>query len=347
MNIKSYLMNLSRPFTRFLARALDYSFLYCFFILPLFFSSLLDHDLLHLVCIFLVPLFWVPFEAIFISLFGTTPGKALLGIHVRDSACKKLSLKTSFKRSFLTWIKGLGCNLPILNMFLATKRFKQMKAQGVAPWDSQAATQFYHKKKRKLRTLLSSALVFIFSLFFVAEYEVRDVITSSNQEFLVSNVCKKENWKTYAHPKGNYILEFPGIPEVSETKIAIPKSKDHLPFHTINYFSEDNTIEYNLTYTTLPDSWLKWNAALLLRGALKVVAEHVSDHAKILKKHTKKYKNYPAVEFVMEKKNNQECAGRLILIENVLYKMEVVYPKAMQTEVQDQLNAFLESFVPQ
>lgn len=346
MNVKSYLINIAKPFTRFLARALDYSIFYCFFILPLFFTSLLDQDTLHLACVLLIPLFWIPFEALFISLLGTTPGKALLGIHIRDGNCKKLSLKTSFKRSFLTWVKGIGCNLPVLNIFLAAKRFKQMKAQGVAPWDSQDDTQFYHKKKRSLRTLLSSLLMFIFSLFFVAEYEVREVITSSNQEFFSSNLFKKENWQTYADPKGDYTLEFPGLPEVSETKIAIPKSKDHLPFYTINYFTDAKDIEYNLTYATLPDSWLKWNSALLLRGALKVIASHISDNAKVLKKHTKRYKNHPAVEFVMQKKNNQECAGRLVLIGNVLYKIEVIYPKEKQAEVKDQLNAFLESFNP-
>jgi len=346
MNVKSYLINIAKPFTRFLARALDYSIFYCFFILPLFFTALLDHDTLHLACVLLVPFFWIPFEALFISLLGTTPGKALLGIHIRDSNCKKLSLKPSFKRSFITWIKGVGCNLPILNIYLAVKRFRQMKAQGVAPWDSQDVTQFYHKKKKRLRTIISSLLMVIFSLFFIAEYEVREVITSSSQAFTGSGCFKKENWKTYADPKGDYILEFPGVPEISETKIAIPKSKDHLPFQTINYFTESMDVEYNLTHTILPDSWLKWNSALLLRGALKVVASHISDNAKILKKHTKRYKNYPAVEFVMQKKNNQECAGRLILVGNVLYKIEVIYPKEKQTDVQDQLNAFLDSFEP-
>ena len=346
MDIRSYLINISRPFARCLARALDYSFFYAFFILPLFFTSLLDDDIVHLICVVLVPLLWIPFEALLLAFLGTTPGKALFGIHIRDNNKKKLSLAASLKRSVMIWLQGLGANLPILNLLLIIKNFKRLNTQEATSWDKSHKIFFYYKKRTYFRTLLGSLLMALFAIFFVAEYEVREVITSSHQAFFSSKNFNKIGWKSYVDPQGAYSLAFPSTPEVSETKIAIPKSRDSLPFRTIHYLNKEKEIEYNLTHTILPDNWLKWNSALLLRGALKVVASRMAGQAKILKKHTERYKGYPAVDFVLQKKSNKLCAGRLILIGNILYKIEVTYPQHLQEELQDEIHGFLETFQP-
>lgn len=346
MNIKDYFINITKPFSRFLARILDYSLFYAFFILPLFFTSLLDHDIAHTICVLLIPVFWIPFETLCISLFGTTPGKALFGIQVRDSKGAKLSLITSFKRAAGTWIKGLGLNLPVLNVITAMYQFNAIKKNGRTSTDKALDINIYHRKRKTLRTIIGSLLIAFFSLFFVAEYQVREVATSSNQGFFSNKLFNKGlNWTAYNDPEGAYAIEFPGTPEASSTHLDIPNSKDKLPFHAINYSVDKEGVQYSLNYTTLPKNWLKWKATLLLRGALKIISTQMSQ-AKILKKSSNLYNNYPALEFVMTKKNNLECAGRLVLVDNVLYKLEVTYPKDKQESIQNDLNIFLQSFDP-
>ena len=346
MNIKNYFINIKKPFLRFVARILDYSLFYALFILPLFFASLLDHDITHIICVFLVPLFWIPFETIFISLFGTTPGKALFGIQIRDANDKKLSFKTSFKRALSTWIKGLGLNIPVLNIATGLHQFNVVKKTGRTSTDQALDINVYYRKRNTIRTAIGSLLIALFSLFFIAEYQVREVATSSNQEFFSKNFFNKGlNWKAYNDPEGAYAIEFPGTPEAKATQLPIPNSKDNLPFYTVDYRLDKESVEYSLNYTTLPKNWLKWKASLLLRGALKLITTHMTQ-AKIVKKSSNSYNNYPTLEFVLAKKNNLECAGRLILVDNVLYKIEVTYPKDKQETIQDDLNIFLQSFNP-
>src|SRR5580700_11274351 len=84
---------------RALARFCDY----CLFFLtlgaitlflPLFYSPLFYYYLA-----FAVPLLWAPMEAFLTSKWGTTPGKALLGLSVRDALGFKLPLPLSFRRA--------------------------------------------------------------------------------------------------------------------------------------------------------------------------------------------------------------------------------------------------------
>ncbi len=335
---------MTKPLSRFLARFLDYSLFYSLFILPLFFTSLLDNDFIHALCIILVPLFWIPLEALLISLFGTTPGKALFGIQIRDAQQQKLSFKTSFKRALFTWIKGLGFNIPIVNVVTGLNQFNTIVKTGKSSIDTSLNIDVYSKKRKTLRTLLGSLLVGFFSLFFIAEYQMREVATSSSQTFFSNSLFTKgANWTPYHDPEGSYSIEFPGTPETSSTQLAIPNSKDKLPFHAISYSSNQDGVEYSLNYTVLPRSWLKWKASLLLRGALKIITTQMSQ-AKILKKSSQIYHNYPALEFVLKKKNDLECSGRLILIDNVLYKLEVTYPKEKEESIQQDMAIFLQSF---
>lgn len=83
-------------FSRFLARFCDYCL--CFLavgaitlFLPYFYGPFFYYGLA-----LLVPLIWGPIEALFISKWGTTPGKALFGIWVRP----KLTFSQALKRAF-------------------------------------------------------------------------------------------------------------------------------------------------------------------------------------------------------------------------------------------------------
>lgn len=347
MNLKKYLSNRSNPGSRFLARILDYSLFYSLFILPLFLGSIIDSDLLHLAIVFLIPMLWIPFEAFFISFFATTPGKWLCGIKVFSSSNEKLSFIVALKRSFGIWTKGLGCNLPFLNIYFFIKNYKKIKKDGLLEIDRSLAVVIYQKFKRSVRSFFTSGLTLFFILFFTAEYQVREVITSSDQQFLAKQFFAKDplKWKTYKHPEGRFEIDFPDLPLEEFVKLPIPKTKDFLDYYTLIHKHKNQDIEFSLHYTELPRGWLKWRPALLLKGALKIISTKLTQ-GKILKKSCKDYHQFPALEFIIQKKNNQESSGRLILVDNVLYKIEVTYPKEKKEAVEENLSIFLQSFSP-
>jgi uncharacterized RDD family membrane protein YckC len=69
---------------------------------------------------------WFAIEALMIHLWGTTPGKALLGIRVRQADGSPPSIGASVWRSLRVWTLGLGLGMPLLVIL----------CQGLSLWTS-------------------------------------------------------------------------------------------------------------------------------------------------------------------------------------------------------------------
>ncbi len=76
-------------------------------------------------------------QAAFLSLFCTTPGKALMGIRVVCGDGKRLTFWGAFKRSLNVLVGGCGLYLffPILQLPLFWMHFNILKREGVCDWD--------------------------------------------------------------------------------------------------------------------------------------------------------------------------------------------------------------------
>lgn len=74
-------------------------------------------------------------EPLLISFIGTTPGKCLLGLVVRDASGKKLSLKDSYKRTITVFAKGLGYCIPFYNLYRNYRCYANSKNGLVMEWD--------------------------------------------------------------------------------------------------------------------------------------------------------------------------------------------------------------------
>jgi len=61
--------------------------------------------------ILLLLFYLIFFEPMMLSSFGTTPGKALLGIKIRALSGKKISYITGMKRGSLLWLNGIGMGI--------------------------------------------------------------------------------------------------------------------------------------------------------------------------------------------------------------------------------------------
>lgn len=80
---------------------------------------------------------WHLLEAFLIHYFGTTPGKALLGIRVAGQDGKRTTVGRSLLRSFLVYVFGMGLHLGVLPLIGMTFSFFRLVATGGCLWDQQ------------------------------------------------------------------------------------------------------------------------------------------------------------------------------------------------------------------
>lgn len=77
----------------------------------------------------------VPAEAIMLAVFGRTPGKALLGLKVRDGDGDNPGLFTALGRQFNILLRGQALGLPVIGLIAVFVAGIQTLTAKVAPWD--------------------------------------------------------------------------------------------------------------------------------------------------------------------------------------------------------------------
>lgn len=101
-------------------------------------------------------LLWNVVEGLMLSLFGTTPGKALFGIRVLTLAGEKVSALKGIIRSFLVYILGVALFLhPLLSFAAMTFAFFRLMARGSTFWDSTLKMRVVHPPMGMFRIVLA------------------------------------------------------------------------------------------------------------------------------------------------------------------------------------------------
>lgn len=163
--IDESLSDLAKPWPRFWARLFDVYLLSipAAFIMGLVFPALFvvgsdgrppNTFLIGAACLPLVLLL----DAFITSVFGTTPGKALAGLHVADLERRNIGLETSLKRNALVWFKGLALGVPIIALFTYKSGYDAVKSNGLTSWDESTESRVFNKSNSPARTLLVGAL---------------------------------------------------------------------------------------------------------------------------------------------------------------------------------------------
>lgn len=98
-----------------------------------------------LICLSPIP------EAGLLSTWGTTPGKALAGLAVRDGSGAKLSFETALCRSYRVAYHGLGLGLPVVAYVTQIVACHQLRRVGVAKWDAALGTDVRGEPPTPLR----------------------------------------------------------------------------------------------------------------------------------------------------------------------------------------------------
>lgn len=131
------------PYVRFLGRMADVMMHMTLYVAVLrafgvaFNPDLLpgSYEALLYIC---VPMILV--ESLFLSTLGTTPGKAMLGVSVRDYLGNRLSFPTAFRRALFVMVLGLGCFAPSLMLLALFFSWWWVRRFGFTPWDRRLGT---------------------------------------------------------------------------------------------------------------------------------------------------------------------------------------------------------------
>lgn len=74
-------------------------------------------------------------EPLWLMLWGTTPGKWILGLQVRGRGDEKLTYSQGFARTRKLFLLGLGLGIPIVEIIALVLSYRRCVRQEDAPWD--------------------------------------------------------------------------------------------------------------------------------------------------------------------------------------------------------------------
>lgn len=78
-------------------------------------------------------------EPVLLTLFGTTPGKWILGLRVTDNAGKRLNLEEARVRTWKMFLYGMGLNIPIWSLFRLWKSYRGCVEEETQEWEYHSA----------------------------------------------------------------------------------------------------------------------------------------------------------------------------------------------------------------
>jgi len=163
------------PWRRFFARMMDisiYSLLLDSVLVLLFNMITSNRNVLEsLLYTAVVTIIMLLMEPLLLMKFGTTPGKALLGLVVRTPEGNKLSYTEGFRRTFGVIRYGLGFELPIYNLIRNYKSYKILEEKETLPWDEEIAYTMKDEKSYRNGFFVGAMIVLIAAAVFLVNVE--------------------------------------------------------------------------------------------------------------------------------------------------------------------------------
>jgi len=155
----------SRPWVRYWARMVDF-FLFCFLagiVLAFVYAPALEMPdvLFGIVLLFA----YVFVEPAMLAAWGTTPGKAILNVRLRNGDGSKLSYADALNRAFKVWFRGEGIGIPIVVLFTQISAYKRLTKQGITSWDEEGAFKVTHRTIGAWRTIV--VVLIMLGMFFL------------------------------------------------------------------------------------------------------------------------------------------------------------------------------------
>ena len=136
-----------RPWLRFWARKFDLALfgLVCGFLWDATIGRTLNSYgiiIFFVACLFL----YVFVEPIMLSMWGTTPGKALFYIRVRKSTGQEPSYFEAMSRTFNVLTRGMWLCIPLIELFACARAYNDLSKKGVTSWDRIGGFHVSHRR---------------------------------------------------------------------------------------------------------------------------------------------------------------------------------------------------------
>lgn len=172
---KDKLPQVYSPWRRFFARILDisiYSLLFDSVLVFLFNMITSNRNILEsLLYTAMVTIIMLLMEPLLLMKFGTTPGKALLGLEVSTPEGNKLSYAEGFRRTFGVVRYGLGFEIPIYNIIRSYKSYKSLEEKETLPWDEEIAYTMKDEKSYRNGLYIGAMIFLIAAAVFLVDVE--------------------------------------------------------------------------------------------------------------------------------------------------------------------------------
>ena len=93
-------------------------------------------------------------EPVLLSLFGTTPGKWILGLKVTDNEGKRLTFAEAMSRTWKVFLYGMGMGIPVWNLFRMWKSYKTCVKKESQEWEYDSAITLKDEKGWRIAAYL-------------------------------------------------------------------------------------------------------------------------------------------------------------------------------------------------
>ena len=107
----------------------------------------------------IVVAFSIPLNAVLTSRLGSTVGKSIFGIRVRNKNGDKLDIRTAFEREFYVWTIGQAVGIPLLSLLSAAFAERRLKRTGMTWWDERLTIHVDHPRMIRTRLIVLTCII--------------------------------------------------------------------------------------------------------------------------------------------------------------------------------------------
>lgn len=156
----------THPWIRFWARSIDYIVIgiilsFVWTLMPINVGRAI-YSMQNIV--YITPFIWIFIETILIAKTGTTLGKWILNIKIKDSKGELLSYKESFYRSSLVWIIGLGFGIHLVQILTHVYAYFRLQKRNITMWDDTVNSQIIYGQIGVWRVLIAVCILAVIPL---------------------------------------------------------------------------------------------------------------------------------------------------------------------------------------
>ncbi len=128
-------------------------------------DSIFEYPLITVYSMLLFIFIYFFITALSIGSTGKSIGKWLCGVQILNKDGNALGFSTALHREWMVFWRGLGLNIPIVNLFTQFKAYRALNSDGITSWDRDLETKVLYRKSGMKQNILFLIALIIFISF--------------------------------------------------------------------------------------------------------------------------------------------------------------------------------------